>query len=138
MLGQRDAQRSYFPPHQYSLAMPNGVDMLVKVAMCHLHWKPRQCRFQGDASNAYGSMSRPKMALGLLDAEAECLVGYYAAGHTGEQPLYIDGEHLPVEWSKTGCRQGGAGEGAYFCYGLQPMLKNLAMQFPFGMCGRDC
>ena len=119
-----------FQPLQYGVAVPSGMDMLVWAQRAHALWQPRGVTVLEDAGGAFPSASRRRVAEAIVRYGHTSLFGYYAAGHSGSQPVYVDGVEGPVLMASSGLFQGKVLASAYFCLGLHPLLEEMHRSFP--------
>ena len=121
---------AYFEPLQYSVAISGGLDMLIHAQRAHAHLHPSHAFLSLDAENAFNLLHRDAISDGIRDADMDGLLPYFRAGHGHRTPLYSSSDPCPIGWSQQGARQGCPLGSAYFCFGLQPMLKRLQRHCP--------
>ena len=117
-------------PLQYGVAVPSGMEMLVLANRSHAKWQPRSVTGLTDCSGAFPRSKRKKVGEGLVEYGLGSLYGYFAAGHSGSVPVFVDGEPGAVLEMDDGLFQGKVLASAYYCVSIQPLLIRLSREFP--------
>ena len=93
-------------PLQYGVAVPSGMEMLVLANRSHAKWHPRSVAGLTDCDGAFPHSKRKKVGEGLVEYGLDSMYGYFAAGHSGSVPVYVDGEPGAVLEMDDGIFQG--------------------------------
>lgn len=117
-------------PIQYGVAVPSGMEMLVHANRSHAKWQPHGVTGITDCDGAFPRSKRKTVGEGLVDIGLECLYSYFAAGHSGLVPVYVDGELDAVLQMDEGLFQGKVLATTYYCVSIQPLLVRLSQTFP--------
>jgi len=115
-------------PHQVGVGIQGGAQCLGLAIRAGTLARPEDITLKLDWRNAFNSLSRQKMLDTVLQ-EAPSLYLYAYSMYSQPSKLWLSGSQTPL-LSQAGVRQGDPCGPLLFCLALQPLLRQLACEFP--------